>query len=433
MRRIFDSCFCLILGLSILTSGCSPFIKVEPDKGVSKNQCDPKQALDYADNAIGEMQSQLSEKARFAWTVNNTLIPLAGATLGLGLVGASTKLITGMSVGGATWYTMGLANSNKDLGSIYTKGIDAIICVKKVAISSTLPSQDYETFKKMNGILEGSIVKAQLDLAKIESEKKPELAPIISPAKDQIESAKKFAGDAYTSIVVTSRQANEIVAAVDSIISKVNGYVDRNQTSIEQGAFMAQNISKVAVSFKQSPPVSGVALNNSIYNLGTGEKVNALLKSDTSLADLQKDMTKIQETSIAMSLMLSNFNSVKASSDFKGCGISPEDVAVSIKLLPSNSINIKKGGQVTSRINVTGGKSPYNVMFTKTRSNPPAIDNLQTVTNMVISITVTDATTGGDYDLFITDSAGNDVSAVINVEEPPAPAAPTPPGPGGVK
>ena len=429
--------YCLLLMLILVNSACSPYVRVKKDlKEYSVNE-----AIIYADKVVDNMYDKLDNKAIFTSIINNTLIPIAASTLGLGLTGASTQLLTGMSIGGATLYSIGAVNTNKAFDAIYIKGINGVICTKRVALAYKMPDNDFLQLKTLMAELDYYIILSRLCID-VFSNQPPsdDLKKVIDSSNKSIDSATTFAGDAYKSIYSSSLQGNNIVVAVDSIIQQVNDYVQKNQTTVDQSMLIAQNIGKVAANFKQINSVPAVqtsallmAYNAKVENRVAVENYGAIkalgVKDETIGQTLANSLSHIEVLTKQISLILAKFSKIEISADLKGCGITVDDIAVNLKILPSDKVSIKKGGHVISRISVSGGKWPYTVILTNSRPNSPVIDNVQNGTNMLIQVTTNDNTDADIYNLLITDAAGNNATAVLTVENAqpaPAPVVPAP-------
>lgn len=120
----------LSIGLAVALAGCaSPYVRV-PLAPTAEANGPPSldDAVRYAHGVQAQYRDKLVELGQEERTLSTGLLGLAGAVLGMGVLGAHSSVIKGASVAGGTVFTAGEFATDKNRAAVYGAGMEAINC-----------------------------------------------------------------------------------------------------------------------------------------------------------------------------------------------------------------------------------------------------------------------------------------------------------------
>jgi hypothetical protein len=101
----------------------------EEQPSTATRECEVARALGYANQANDKYLHAQAQYEGLPATFGLVAIPLAAASLALGIQGESGAPVTGLGVGTATAIGLGSFLQNKDRESVYTTGAEGIQCL----------------------------------------------------------------------------------------------------------------------------------------------------------------------------------------------------------------------------------------------------------------------------------------------------------------
>ena len=157
----------LSAALALLVTGCTlvnPHVKWPPPTTPPRqaSQVDLDYAIDYADNAKAAYRKALGNQSKLTSWLGVGLIPLAAASLALGITGGPPAAIAGLAATGAAAYATGTWLSSKPAQRAYVAGYNATSC----AVSAVVPLVDVNNRR---GAIEQAISSVDAHVAGVET------------------------------------------------------------------------------------------------------------------------------------------------------------------------------------------------------------------------------------------------------------------------
>ena len=386
----------LSAALVVLVSGCTlvnPHVKWPPPTTPPRqaSQVDLDYAIDYADNAKAAYRKALGNQSKLTSWLGVGLIPLAAASLGLGITGGPPAAIAGLAATGAAGYATGTWLSSKPAQRAYVAGYNATSC----AVSAVVPLVDVENRRSA---IEQAIASVDTRVSAVETamgiararlttvqEKHPkppeELAQLMAEARREIDAGRELVTSANDTRTKARKMLHEAAVAglslkeaVDRIAGQVSAALVETGPDLQSLAAIINGLAGSYGQFARVPETAKPAARGA-------EPQSDLVRTDEDIRSLRQALDALRsemgQLRIAVAQLADEVNVVTASKPLdtlKACGVSLEQIAVPITIEPSARAEFEAGTPATKGFLVRGGAAPYSVMSAGRRGPGRAAD-----------------------------------------------------------
>jgi hypothetical protein len=365
--------------LMLLTSGCAslfnPHLRLNPVSNPNMSQ-----AITYADEVIDAYRKGMGEQSKLTSWTGVVLIPLAAATIGLGIQGGPTNAITSMAVGGVAAYGLSTWLSSPNRSMVYAEGISAINCAKQVMLPDYVSDTWAQEFSSALTELstQGEILTTQLaELHALTSA----LEGLTTAQDPQVEAAKALA-DSVTRLLADTAVTRQngfvlkrrldlagqtLVFAVDRIAGEVDKVLLKTESSLSALTGIIANLSPAADMFRQVPTPAVAEPQKKAeetIKIGAQSLVDAKPEVRDARTGLKTKAQEVEKTIVSLAraegtvrAAVENFEQPISTAALKQCGISENDIIKPLRVLPDNEITMTAGE--TTTVFLTGGSGQY--------------------------------------------------------------------------
>ena len=409
----------------ILSTGCSlinPHVQFDLSK---KNEpVTVKSALQYADGAIDKYKSAIGDQSTLTSVTGLTLIPLGAAALAVSIVGLGTNVITALGVGGAAGIGVSSWLSSKPRQLVYAAGIEAMTCAKDAIQPFNLAEDTLNTLFSDVKDLNASIASVETSIADIEAyaATNPQEAELAISVKQSVTRARSLVDEARAAYqsgstlnIKLARAGHFLISAVDSIGAKVDVELTKTEPNVASIAGAIGGLAEMAHQIERLPG-GATTIQGMAGGPPAAPKVGLAI-GKPNLSDLLRvlinDANALSQKTRSVSAVVNSIGSADLQPTLKRCSV---DVVatISLQVQPPGGLEFDESTPSTKRVIVSGGKPPYFAYFLAT--NVPGLVPPQNAGTSLIEITKTNqATPTGQYQLYITDTAGNNTTVNITI------------------
>lgn len=417
-------CFCLSL-----LPGCAFY---RPDYPEFKDPPKTVEDVDkHAEDIKTEYRKFTDRLGVTGFSLGVVLIPVAAATLGLGIAGAATNTITSMGLSSATLYGLGQWTVNTDKMRVYKAGETALQCLKTTSkplhtAHDAYLKVDTDSIRK-DLIKLGDLINTINDLIPNAS---ANLRTTATEAVNQATETQKHANDALTLFEQGKTKANGLLLDYENAVTKVDGQTRTAATNADKSlADLKGQLATLKTSLSDwTPPVS--SSNNATKSTNksfvqteqfksvmrgfarppdTDQKLNGQLDSlKTQLERINSDLDSIETASSELaSLPVINYD--PCISPLTAAAPAPVELQVS-----PMTLEVKQGQ--SSTLTIGGGVGPYSATIIGGTGMLPTFSSSTSKGGLTkIDVVTTSATSLGQYRAVVTDSSPSQQSKVIQI------------------
>jgi hypothetical protein len=415
----------LSAALVVLVSGCTlvnPHVKWPPPTTPPRqaSQIDLDYAIDYADSAKAAYRKALGTQSKLTSWLGVGLIPLAAASLGLGITGGPPAAIAALAATGAAGYATGTWLSSKPAQRAYVAGYNATSC----AVSAVLPLVDVENRRsaieqaiasvdtRVSAVETAvGIARARLTTVQERHPKPPEeLAQLMAEARREIDGSRELVTSANDTRTKARKMLHEAAVAglslkeaVDRIAGQVSGALVETGPDLQSLAAIINGLAGSYGQFARVPETAKPTARGA-------EPQSDLVRTDEDIKSLRQALDALRsemgQLRIAVAQLADEVNVVTASKPLdtlKACGVSLEQIAVPITIEPSARVEFEGGTPATKGFLVRGGAAPYSVMLLGDEG--PAVRQTEPF-GPAFTVQVTASTPAREYAILVSDRAG---------------------------
>jgi len=399
-------------------------------------------SIEYAENAKKAYKKALGNQSDLSSWLGIGLIPLASATLGLGILDKSHTQATWMGLGAASGYAVGSWLYSKPKQKAYVAGYNATCC----AIEAILPLH-YVINKeeKFNEKLEG--LYSEIEVVKSAIGNVKSLCDQISKDSQEVQLLIKQADDVVKTAEALVTSANDITAkaksldfqvkssgmslkeAVDRINSQVSGILVETGADIQSLSSVIGGLAGAYGEFVKIPQelkteeVAGAEAQAKVDGAKAPvekEKPDVLVDNLRSgIEDLNKEVSKLSEATHKMSDLLNTVAASKPTETLKSCGVSAESIAVPISVDPAGPINFKEKTASSMGCVIKGGVAPYMVSIQGGDMEGLSVKQTEPFGPAFV-VQSSAKTPAGKYTLYVSDRSGNRQFVEVLVNKAPS-------------
>ena len=384
---------CLAAALVLLVSGCTlvnPHVKWPPPTTSPKqaSQVDLDYAIDYADSAKAAYRKALGTQSKLTSWLGVGLIPLAAASLGLGITGGPPAAIAGLAATGAAAYATGTWLSSKPAQRAYVAGFNATGC----AVSAVVPLVDVETRRPE---IEQAIASVDSRVSAVET--------AVGIARARLTTVKERTCDqaARRSVAQLMAEASREIDAGRELVTAATDTRTKARKMLHEAAVaglsLKEAVDRIAArcpplsSRRARPAIPAAIINGLAGSYGQfvrvpetatpaargAEAQSEIVRTDPDIQGLRQALDALRsemgQLRIALAQLADEVNVVTASKPLdtlKACGVSLDQIAVPITLEPSARAEFDAGTPATKASSSGAGRHPTRSCCWETRALP---------------------------------------------------------------
>ena len=423
-----------LMASSLALSGCAsmfdPYLEIDETKLEDKQKKitnDFDKDVEYAKAYRDKYRDALGDEATFHSILGVSLISLGAATLGLGIVGASTTAITVTGLTGAAGFGAGSWLESTPRQRAYVLGHNAISCSIEAVIPlrpdpsaklemSFLTALDEVDLKIRDVEIQIGIVQQELDSGRyvgIEEAVKMDLAH----ARDVLQAAYSARSSGVSLQLEMSNAGRNLKAAVDRINGQVYLAIVDNQQSLASLQAIIGGLGQIYTGLTTVPESAVSSDEDMGGGAGTPANTRALAVASKDprvflrflVADLKLSVRQIAD-------FVNATIATKPVETLKACGVDENSIVAAVSLDPPGPTKFTAGKADKKTYQVKGGTFPYRVYIDQGDVDGLKVTQPQPFGPSFV-VELTDKSKEGSHSIVVADAANRQAVLLIKLEK----------------